>query len=65
MSARAMCEAAYGGVSEEEIKKRWPLHWLVWNDEHRSLDRLLGEKEVAICLEGHMTQPNFRLGGLP
>ena len=33
-------------TSEDEIRSKWTLHWLVWNDDHKALDRLLKEKEV-------------------
>ncbi|XP_019853015.1 PREDICTED: ankyrin repeat domain-containing protein 13B-like [Amphimedon queenslandica] len=30
--------------SEDQISKEWPLHWLVWNNEHKGLHRLLEQK---------------------
>ena len=34
-------------LSEDQIKSRWPLHWLVWRDDHVALKRLLREPEEA------------------
>jgi len=28
-------------LKEDEIKKRWPLHWMVWNDDPKALERTL------------------------
>ena len=33
-------------VSEAEIRQLWPLHLLVWKDDHKALDRILQEKQV-------------------
>ena len=41
-------------VSEEEIRRRWPLHWLIWNDDHEALERLLQEKEVRRIREAEI-----------
>ena len=37
-------------MNEEEIKSKWPLHWLIWNDDSKALNRLLGEKQVRAQL---------------
>ena len=34
-------------TSEEQISREWPLHWLVWNDDHTGLNRLLEQKVVS------------------
>ena len=34
-------------VSEAEIRQLWPLHLLVWKDDHKALDRILQEKQVG------------------
>lgn len=34
-----------GAPSEDEIRSKWPLHWLVWKDDHKALKRLLAETE--------------------
>lgn len=30
--------------SEAEIQSKWPLHWMVWKDDHTALKRLLKEE---------------------
>lgn len=36
------------GPSEEEIQSKWPLHWMVWKDNHTALKRLLREDEAQV-----------------
>ena len=38
-------------MDEDEIRSKWPLHWLVWNDDGVALNRILGEKEVRLVDE--------------
>lgn len=33
-------------VSEEYIKAEYPLHWLVWKNEYKLLEKTLKEKKV-------------------
>lgn len=35
-------------MNEDEVRSKWPLHWLVWNDDSVALNRLLAEKEVRL-----------------
>lgn len=37
--------ARSGGPSEDQIRSSWPLHWMVWRDDHVALKRLLREPE--------------------
>lgn len=37
-------------LSEDEIQNRWPLHWLVWRDDHKALKRLLEDKDTPVSL---------------
>ncbi len=37
-----------GAPSEDEIRSKWPLHWLVWKDDHKALKRLLAETESLV-----------------
>ena len=32
-------------LNEDEIRERWPLHWMVWTDRHQALRRRLREAE--------------------
>lgn len=34
-------------MNEDDVRSQWPLHWLIWNDDSKSLNRLLREKEVC------------------
>lgn len=36
-------------VREDEISAKWPLHWLVWRDDHKALKRLLRDEETQVC----------------
>ena len=35
-------------VKESEVCQKWPLHWLVWKDEHGSLERLLSSQDKQV-----------------
>lgn len=35
-------------LSEDEIYSKWPLHWLVWKDDHKALKRLLRDAENEV-----------------
>ena len=35
------------GPDEDEIARKWPLHWVVWNNDHRALNRLLEQQVVS------------------
>lgn len=37
-------------VCEEVIKKEYPLHWLVWNNDYKTLEAELAKKEVKIVI---------------
>ncbi len=38
-------------VTEDEIRKKWPLHWMVWEDNHVALERTLkSDPEVCSCI---------------
>ena len=40
-------------MSEEEVKKKWPLHWMVWNDDPKALERTVkSDPEVCEALYG-------------
>lgn len=32
------------GPGEDEIASKWPLHWMIWNNDHKGLNRLLEQK---------------------
>lgn len=34
------------------IKSEYPLHWLVWNNEYKELDKELSKKAVSISVKG-------------
>lgn len=31
--------------AEDEIRVKWPLHWLVWTNDHKALERLLSNDQ--------------------
>jgi hypothetical protein len=33
------------------IKSEYPLHWLVWNNEYKELDKELSKKVVSISVK--------------
>jgi hypothetical protein len=35
------------------IKSEYPLHWLVWNNEYKELDKELSKKVVSISVKGN------------
>ena len=35
------------GPGEDEIANKWPLHWMIWNNDHKGLNRLLEQKVVS------------------
>ena len=35
------------GPGEDEIANKWPLHWMIWNNDHKGLKRLLEQKVVS------------------
>ena len=40
--------SANGCPCEDDIRQKWPLHWMVWNDDHKALDRIL-KCEQPVC----------------
>lgn len=38
-------------VNIDKIKETYPLHWLVWNNEHIQLDKVLSSNEVRLLLK--------------
>lgn len=35
-------------VSEEYIKAEYPLHWCVWKNDYKNLEKLLAKKTVSV-----------------
>ena len=35
-------------LTEENIRGMWPLHWLVWTDNHKGLKRRLEDTENEV-----------------
>lgn len=37
-------------ISIDEISRKWPLHWCVWNDNYQELQQLLKSEKVGKVL---------------
>jgi ankyrin repeat protein len=44
IALKAMSDKSQKTLTEDDISSQWPLHWLVWNDDHMALNRLLDLK---------------------
>ncbi len=44
------------GPNEDEIASKWPLHWMVWNKDHKALNRLLEQKVVSSVYEKNLSE---------
>lgn len=39
--------SATGGLSEDDVRQKWPLHWMVWNNDHKALETKLKSDQLV------------------